>query len=154
MGLDMYLYAEQYVGNWHSSIEERAAYKEILDVTGLKSMASDDTVHHLLVRVPIAYWRKANAIHGWFVDNVANGTDDCRPVYCGRSQLRALLNLVTEALKTRDPGELQPRSGFFFGSVEVDEWYWKGLEYTKEALARILADPASEIVDFYYQASW
>ena len=25
----------------------------------------------------VLYWRKANAIHKWFVDNVQNGDDDC-----------------------------------------------------------------------------
>ena len=25
----------------------------------------------------IASWRKANAIHKWFVDNVQDGVDDC-----------------------------------------------------------------------------
>jgi len=25
----------------------------------------------------VAYWRKANAIHGWFVENVQGGVDDC-----------------------------------------------------------------------------
>lgn len=25
----------------------------------------------------VLYWRKANAIHKWFVDNVQNGNDDC-----------------------------------------------------------------------------
>ena len=24
------------------------------------------------------YWRKANAIHGWFVKNAQQGIDDCR----------------------------------------------------------------------------
>ena len=26
----------------------------------------------------VAYWRKANAVHKWFVDNVQGGNDDCR----------------------------------------------------------------------------
>lgn len=25
----------------------------------------------------VGYWRKANAIHSWFVDNIQNGVDDC-----------------------------------------------------------------------------
>lgn len=26
----------------------------------------------------VAYWRKANAVHKWFVDNIQDGEDDCR----------------------------------------------------------------------------
>ena len=33
---------------------------------------NDDETHE-----EVGYWRKANAIHGWFVRNVQNGKDDC-----------------------------------------------------------------------------
>ena len=39
-----------------------------------------DTEHkygHKMIMQEAAYWRKANAIHQWFVDNVQNGIDDC-----------------------------------------------------------------------------
>ena len=29
------------------------------------------------IETQVAYWRKANAIHGWFVENVQDGDDDC-----------------------------------------------------------------------------
>lgn len=32
---------------------------------------------YYVTSVEIGYWRKANAIHKWFVDNVQNGEDDC-----------------------------------------------------------------------------
>lgn len=39
-----------------------------------------DTEHRLpcsSLQQEVGYWRKANAIHMWFVDNVQNGEDDC-----------------------------------------------------------------------------
>ena len=29
------------------------------------------------IREKVGYWRKANQIHNWFVDNIQNGVDDC-----------------------------------------------------------------------------
>lgn len=40
----------------------------------------------------VAYWRKANAIHKWFVENTANGIDNCEPVIVSKEQLEELLN--------------------------------------------------------------
>ena len=31
--------------------------------------------------VEVAYWRKANAIHGWFVYNIQDGVDDQNEYY-------------------------------------------------------------------------
>ena len=39
----------------------------------------------------VAYWRKANAIHKWFVDNVQNGTDDCGKYRVTVDQLKQLV---------------------------------------------------------------
>ena len=39
-----------------------------------------DTKHeypHDMISEQVAYWRKANAIHKWFVDNIQDGEDDC-----------------------------------------------------------------------------
>ena len=40
-----------------------------------------DTEHkygHSRIMDQVGYWRKANEIHSWFVDNVQDGEDDCR----------------------------------------------------------------------------
>ncbi len=39
----------------------------------------------------LCYWRKANAIHKWFVDNVQGGTDDCDEYKVSKDQLEDLL---------------------------------------------------------------
>jgi hypothetical protein len=38
----------------------------------------------------VAYWRKANQIHNWFVENVQDGNDDCKDYYVSRKQLEEL----------------------------------------------------------------
>lgn len=40
----------------------------------------------------VAYWRKANAIHKFFVDQVAGGVDECQRIDVSKSQLEELLN--------------------------------------------------------------
>lgn len=41
----------------------------------------------------IGYWRKANAIHKWFVDNIQDGEDDCGYYEVAPEQLEELLNI-------------------------------------------------------------
>lgn len=52
----------------------------------------------ILVDLPVYYWRKANAIHGWFVRNVQNGNDDCGTYVVSNAQLRDLLETCKRAL--------------------------------------------------------
>ena len=44
----------------------------------------------------VGYWRKANAIHRWFVENVQNDVDDCDYYEVSKEQLEALLNICKE----------------------------------------------------------
>ena len=52
------------------------------------------------------YWRKANAIHAWFVDNVQDGEDDCEPHEVSKEQLMKLYlickTIVTESTLAPD----------------------------------------------------
>lgn len=106
------------------------------------------------------YWRKVNAIHNWFVENVQKGEDECREHRVSREQLLDLLNAVDEVLETEDEDErirkalelLPPASGFFFGSTDIGKYYFKDLEETRKILLRAVNAP--ECWDFYYQSSW
>jgi len=103
--------------------------------------------------VEVGYWCKANSIHAWFVDNCADGVDDCQPHPVTREQLSALLALVEAVRKdpSRGPELLPTRSGFFFGSTAYDDDYLFDLRLTAKILAKALA---SDYSDFYYRASW
>lgn len=39
----------------------------------------------------VAYWRKANAIHQWFVNNCGGGVDECQLMEISKAQLETLL---------------------------------------------------------------
>lgn len=157
IGLDMYLEAEKYVSGYdfYKDAEVRKAeYQRVLDSVDAASFV-DASVPSATVRVGVAYWRKANAIHAWFVNNLAGGKDECQNIYVERVNLEELLNVVETVLA--DPGQaaslLPTQSGFFFGGTEYDEWYIRDLEYTKELLERVLRDVPSDW-EFNYRASW
>ena len=50
----------------------------------------------------IGYWRKANAIHKWFVDNVQGDKDDCGDYEVNAKQLQQLLDIVNRTLKSSE----------------------------------------------------
>jgi hypothetical protein len=104
-----------------------------------------------------AYWRKANAVHKWFVDNVQNGEDECRPHYVEREQLEELIDdcmLVIAAQDQELSEQVVPTaSGFFFGYTEYNDTYYDDLKQTIEMLERVLKK-YSEDYQFIYQSSW
>ena len=50
----------------------------------------------------IGYWRKANAVHGWFVRECANGLDECQEIFVSREQLLKLRSDCNNALANRE----------------------------------------------------
>ena len=48
---------------------------------------------HGSIAEEVGYWRKANAIHKWFVDNVQDGEDDCEYHEVNKEQLKELLDI-------------------------------------------------------------
>ena len=44
----------------------------------------------------VAYWRKANQIHRWFVDNIQDGEDNCESYEVSKQQLEELLGVCEE----------------------------------------------------------
>lgn len=149
MGLDMYLYAKKFVSNAEYR-NEQDKFKTIVDSVGATSIAKD----HLLVDVEVGYWRKANAIHNWFV---GDREDDCRPIHVTYEQLNELLDTCKELNESKDTDLaeelLPPVAGFFFGSTEIDEWYWNAVEDTIKQLEHVL-DNTDGSWAFEYCASW
>lgn len=52
------------------------------------------------LREVIGYWRKANQIHRWFVENVQGGKDDQKEYEVTRNQLAKLQETVNEVIKS------------------------------------------------------
>ena len=57
----------------------------------------------------VGYWRKANAIHGWFVRECADGVDECQEIVVPKMKLMELQALCLTALvkRSQDPTPLE-----------------------------------------------
>ena len=135
MGLDMFLYGVEY----HSEYDEED------EAFGNKS-------YYVLTEE--IYWRKANQIHNWFVENVQNGIDNCAMYYVSQTSLMELKEICEKVLENESLASLllPTQSGFFFGSTDYDEFYFEDLKYTVEAIDRILKENR---YDWYkYMSSW
>lgn len=152
MGLDMYLMAKKHISNYDFRPDQRKMNAVIKEAIGLTGFDDDDA--YVEVSVNVGYWRKANQIHAWFVDNCQGGEDDCETYRVEREQLVDLWETCCTAYDEKDPEILKPREGFFFGSTDIDDYYWEDLENTVKLLEKVLASKELEGCTFYYQASW
>lgn len=123
------------------------------------------------------YWRKANAIHNWFVENVQDGVDDCDcyevsidQIYdlmdrCGKilttiPKLETILAseeydyvFPTKAIKTAE--EVLPTlPGFFFGDTDYNYYYFQDILDTYNVLKELIENFDSEKYFYYYHSSW
>ncbi len=153
MGLDMYLYAKKYISNFDFYPEDKKLNKELKKALGLDHYTKNDN-SSLEVRMTVAYWRKANAIHKWFVDNCQGGVDECQESWVTREKLVELRDLCVRAVDSKDPTLLPPTSGFFFGSTHIDEFYWDDITDTALTLSALIGDEKLKDYDIYYRASW
>lgn len=156
MGLDMYLSKKTYIG---ANFEHR-------NVTGaVVIQANGKLVPIQLNRISyieeqVGYWRKANAIHQWFVENCQDGVDECQHTYIPNEALEKLLAVCQEvkANPSRASELLPTQSGFFFGGTGYDEWYMQDIKDTikilKDVLKEIKTQGEKYGVSYYYHASW
>lgn len=94
MGLDMYLHKKVYQYRKPDGTLTSDMHAVTFDDYG----RSNGTY----VVTQAAYWRKANQIHKWFVDNVCDGNDDCKPYYCGRDNIEELVGVCRKVLGVID----------------------------------------------------
>ena len=156
MGLDMYLTKKIYIKNWDHTPKERRSKLSLK--RGGKTM---DTKNTMYIEQEVAYWRKANMIHNWFVENVQEGVDNCAQYYVDYDQLKELLYICAglqevykeykgkEKFKEIAEKLLPTTEGFFFGNYEYAEEYMTDIESTIEQLKDISKDE-----EYYYQSSW
>lgn len=155
MGLDQYLYAKNYLSpaEWRGE-EATKDFNFIADAIGCRTFMHTD-LPSIQCQVKVGYWRKANAIHQWFVDTCQDGNDDCREAYVSREQLEELRKVCVMVIDNNAlAGEHLPtQSGFFFGSTEYDEWYYADLKDTVAIIDRCLNE-VPDTYEFYYGSSW
>ena len=150
MGLDMYLSKKTYVRQWdHQSPEEKY---EVVVTKGGEPVEGIKASRVKYIEEEVGYWRKANQIHRWFVENIQQGEDDCGDYYVDQSDLKTLLELCKKVQADHSLAEslLPSASGFFFGGTDYDEWYYNDIENT----IKILEEALVEDGDFYYTSSW
>jgi hypothetical protein len=151
MGLDMYLNKKTYVKYWEHNGDDN--YEVIVKKAG-KVVESINTKQITNIEEEVGYWRKANAVHKWFVDNVQGGVDECQESYVPASKLQELLDICLYIKKDNKLAEelLPTEDGFFFGPTDYDKWYLLTIDQTIQILEKL--DLENTTADFYYQASW
>jgi hypothetical protein len=92
MGLDMYLVKKTYVKNWKHNEKNGTPEWEVSVKNYGKEYPSIKPERIMYVEEEVMYWRKANQIHKWFVENVQEGNDDCGTYFVEREKLRELLD--------------------------------------------------------------
>ena len=134
MGLDMYLHKRHFIGNKYR--EEAKLVRVIVpkDQEGVffpTKNIKDERVSEIVEQ--IGYWRKANAIHNWFVQNVQKGQDDCRSYSVSTEDLQKLLSVVTEVLSS---------SELVYGDVHNGTLYKKGKATPVIEKGKVMKDPS------------
>lgn len=163
MGLDQYLSRKSYImGNFN---RETAKFENNVKIEGVPLIEGGRVKE---ISEEAAYWRKANQIHNWFVENVQDGEDECKPHEVSLEQLQALVDACKTVLADHSKAEelLPTASGFFFGGTDYDESYFQDLqntieqiepllEYEKQLAERGKDENGDTIwVSYEYQSSW
>lgn len=151
MGLDMYMTARKYLRTQYEKTSE--------GVRALPKAKMDGMFETNAVEAEVSYWRKNHWLHGFIVEEFADGEDDCQQIVLREDDLRKIASRLEKW--SEDPTALQPRDGFFFGSQD-DGWrdecrfraaddaaqIRKAIEWMNEA------DADKEWREVVYQASW
>lgn len=171
MGLDMYLERDVHFGTADSR-RYNLDNPSKLRISGIPSCIPKRVKS---VTEEVCYWRKCNQIHAWFVRECQDGVDECQRAWVAPEKIIELVELCKDLLKDKKSDRamdlLPPQQGFFFGSYEVDDYYWSDLEYTVKQLSPYVElineykewlDSDRETrtpqhmpwIDFHYQSSW
>lgn len=169
MGLDMYLEIRknEYCSKYYKDEGSGLKLELPKDVSRFFPNPTNLTISRT-TDYKVGYWRKANAIHSWFLENCAakdpfnNPIDDCRPIEIPLEKLEELLDTCKEVLEDHSLAKklLPTEDGFFFGSTEYDEWYFRAIEETIEIIVPVIKfmKHMLEIKDntwtIIYEASW
>lgn len=166
MGLDMYLNRKTYVKN-HEYMGPEELHQISVKLNKKKHPYIDlKKVSEITEQV--GYWRKANAIHRWLVNNCQDGVDDCKEYSVDAAKLAELLDICKQVKEDHSKAEalLPPQSGFFFGDTGINDGYFYDIDNTIAILEPLVnlniqmkedREKGQHAVDhpyYYYQSSW
>ena len=191
MGLDMYMYSAKKVKGLNAKDYERAdnavsslnvqesfipkvresikgKSKQIFDELDSSVKVRGNYMSWYSIFEDIGYWRKANAIHNFFVQECQNGVDECQLSIVKKTHLKDLLKRCKRAMSLKDiylndgiikDGEgietfLPTQGGFFFGGTEFNEWYFNDVEETIDLITKVLKETDFDKQVIFYRASW
>lgn len=130
MGLDMYLEGEKYL--WHG----RGDTPEI----------REDGYRLTTKTLLLGYWRKHPNLHGYIVNNFADGVDNCERIFLENTDIEKIIEAVA-----RD--DLPHTEGFFFGASDGTEKE-QDLYTLRAALDWVRTKEDMVHRSIYYRASW
>jgi hypothetical protein len=182
MGLDMYLHKKTYVRNWDFMTPEE---KNIITIKKGGVERTDIKPERISeITENVGQWRKFNALHNWFVQNLADGVDDCKELYVERKALEILLDTLKKVKRILNKAEKKSVSvhvGWkdgkeFYEDMDVYDisdkiekllpttsgFFFGGTEYDEYYYEEVCSTIKlfTELLkeegggDFYYQASW
>jgi hypothetical protein len=97
--------------------------------------------------VELGYWRKHPNLHGYIVNNFADGIDECQEIGLTRENLHQII----EAIKNK---QLPETTGFFFGtSHDSDEQISEDIAIFENAI-KWLEEKTGAWRTVNYRASW
>lgn len=147
MGLDQYLYRKTYLGyddkqNIREALGKETYRKEKNIPEGFKlPPALKDTLEKLEkcaeYNEEVAYWRKANMLHGWFVRNCQSIQEDIE-IKVTYQDLVNLLKDINEVLENTVLETGQVHMGTTFTDKGIEEKYEEGLIVKDSSVAEEL----------------
>lgn len=142
-------------GDINEKEENLKTFSKLLSGSGITVNEIDSEFPTGSVSFKVGYWRKANAIHAWFVKHCQAGVDDCNSYSVSRENLIDLKDSCTAVLADNSKANslLPPQAGFFFGSTEINDYYLDDLKLTVKIIDRCLRERLSNW-NFSYNSSW
>jgi hypothetical protein len=154
MGLDMYLYADKSVSS---------------ESDGNPVMEDGFIVNSKILDA--GYWRKHANLHGFIVQQFANGEDECQKIWLNEDDLQLIINaLQSDSIyeervegfffgKSYFPGESDGFSSYDEQKARDINIFTKALEWLRNAAPAVgeYGDPDfkwAENRSIYYRASW
>ena len=146
MGLEMFLDSHTYIGNLKRKPHEQVK----LIIPGFPHIRPE-RVEYVSERV--GYWRNADAIHSWFVENVMDGIEEKGGCYVSTEDLKKLCDLVDRVLADRTLAKdlLPTPDGLCFGPTEYGANYFGYLEDTRKLLSGVLKENRG---NYDYSSFW
>jgi hypothetical protein len=158
MGLDMFLLRTNRTNHTIEELEaidndtitpEKAEAAPFLPLRKYKYLEGAYGIFH-----EMAYWRKFNALHNWFVERLQSGIDECQLSEIDEDTLVSLIDELKAASRGEFVEDLEPVSGFFFGSTEKDQYYYECINDALHLFGDVFNNFDFKKCRLFYRASW